>query len=155
MKQTSHKQGISDAQLLVLLTGIVIIIMLAVPQFLKSQLGKEEAETVANLKLIHQAQQKYFAMTPSGYYGDFEDLSNYKALDPSWNEDKVTKKNYTYSVSRGEGLKRYCAKANSAVAGEKDFGINTAGAVYESPGGTMTCENGEIGGIGVKTVDIK
>jgi type II secretory pathway pseudopilin PulG len=155
MKQSLRKQGVSDAQLLILLTAIVIVLMLAIPQFLKSRLSGEDAETVANLKLIHQAQQKYFAMTPSGYYGDLVDLSRYNALDPSWNEDKVTKKNYTYSTSRGEGLKRYCAKANSSVPGEKDFGIDTGGGVYEAPGGNMTCENGEIGGLGVKTLDIK
>jgi type II secretory pathway pseudopilin PulG len=155
MKRNPQTAGLSEVELLVALIFIILIAMITVPRYLASKITPAEQSAVGSLRAIHTAQQKYFAMTPSGYFGDFIDLvQTGKVLPPDWAKEKVTLKTYTFALTRSDSFKRYCVVAHSEETGEKDFGINTEGVVYEAKKGAMTCAEGDLGGT-LKVSDAK
>lgn len=155
MKRNSPRAGLSEVELLVGLVFIILIAMITVPRYLSSKHTPSELSAVAGLRTVHAAQQKYFAMTPTGYFGDFIDLvQTGKVLPPDWAKEKVTVKTYTFTLTRSDSFKRYCAVAHSEEPGEKDFGIGAEGVVYEAKKGTMTCTEGDLGGA-LKVSDAK
>jgi type II secretory pathway pseudopilin PulG len=148
--------GLSEVELLVALIFLILIALIIVPRYLASRHTAAELAAVGSLRAIHEAEQKYFAMTPNGYFGDFIDLSKTgKVLPESWAVEKVTVKTYTFALTRSDSFKRYCALARSEETGEKDFGINTEGIVYEAKKGTMSCAGGDLGGGPLKVSDAK
>ena len=156
MESISKKQGLSDVQLLLGLVLIIVIMMIALPSFLSSDLSTEEEKTAASLRTVYAAQEKYYGMTATGYYGDFVDLSTTgKVLPQEWADYKVTKENYTFTLTRNDSHKKYCVLAHSSQTGEADLGINEKGTIFRAIRGQMICAEGEIGGTGIKTVETK
>jgi prepilin-type N-terminal cleavage/methylation domain-containing protein len=123
------KNGFSLIELLIVLTIILIIATLAVPNILDSRKKANETAAISELKTLHTAQVVY--TSGHGAFGTIPDLIAKKVLDPRF---AGTLSGYKFSISVAENNRDYIAEAvpSSGVNGRYAYYINSDGIIHYS-----------------------
>jgi prepilin-type N-terminal cleavage/methylation domain-containing protein len=137
--------GFSLIELLIVVTIILIIAAIAIPNFLRSRMSANEASAVGSLRTINTAEAMYQQSNPTVGYTDLATLGSATAnnlLDSTLGQASPTKSGYAFTLTLGSdtpvstyvigtapissstGTRQFCS--------DQSFAIHVAGTTFSS-----------------------
>jgi type IV pilus assembly protein PilA len=157
MKRQKKEKGFSLIELLIVIAVIGIIMAIAIPRLTRIRKPANETAAIANLRALNQAQLS-FSISHNNLYGDAADLLQSGDIQDKLADQlgakgqAISQNGYeggcadTGDQPNGLGTGYACELHPTALGttGDRYFGTDQNGAIYESSTGAFTVNNGVL-----------
>ena len=143
-KQTYPKKGLTLIEIIIVITIITILILLAVPNMIRTRIDSNEFAALANMRSLFNAVQMYFTDNKT-YPADLTELLE-SAAGPGYISKKMAttgkKSGYIFTYNSLDKNSFYINADPEAVGrtGKRHFYIDQSGVLRENPT-TQAIEN--------------
>lgn len=140
MKKTS---AFTLMEIMIAVAILSVLVMLAIPNFLRTRMVSNETAALASLKTIYNACQLYYANNSDTYPSTLEDMST---SNPPYIDSVLAggrKQGYLFVYSSADA-DHFTVNANPISpgrTGERYFYMNEAGTIHSSQSGAATADD--------------